>query len=63
MADQKQVAAAAAAIANARAARRGAPAVSNILELLKTLQGGKLYDEVMEDAAAALDAAEQMRTA
>lgn len=58
MATEKHIEAAAAAIANARAARRGAPAVSNVLVLLKTINGGKLYDEVMEDARAALDAAE-----
>lgn len=63
MADQKQIAAAAAAIANARSARRGAPVVSNVLELLQKLPGGKIYDELMEDAAAALEAAEQVRTA
>jgi hypothetical protein len=47
----------AAAIANARGARRGAPAVSNILAMLKHIKGGKLYDELMEDSRAALEAA------
>lgn len=53
--------AAAAAIANARAMRRGSPPISNVLELLKKLQGGKLYDEVMEDAEEALKASEVVR--
>jgi len=52
---------AAAAIANARGGRRGAPPVSNVLELLQSLKstprvGNALYDEVMEDARAALEA-------
>jgi len=54
-----QVKAAAAAIANVRAGRKGAPPISNVLELLQSspkLQ--HLYDEVMEDARAALEAAE-----
>ena len=46
--------AAAAAIANARSGRRGAPAIANVLDILP----GKLFDEVVEDARAALDAAE-----
>lgn len=48
--------AAAAAIANARGGRRGAPAISNILQ---TLEGvlPKLHAEVLEDAEAALTAA------
>lgn len=45
---------AAAAIANARGGRRGAPPVSNVLELLKHIAGGKLLREVQEDAQAAL---------
>jgi hypothetical protein len=57
--------AAAAAIANARGARRGAPAVSNILTMLKTVgqgrPGGTLYDDVMEEARVALEAAERFR--
>ena len=61
MALQAEIEAAAAAIANARGGRRGAPAVSNILEILKRIQGGKLHDEVMEDAKAALEAAESVR--
>lgn len=45
---------AAAAIANNRAARgHGAPAITNVLDILPT----KLFDEVVEDARAALDAA------
>lgn len=44
---------AAAAIANARAGRRGAPAIANVLDILPT----KLFDEAVEDARAALDAA------
>lgn len=58
-----QIEAAAAAIANARAGRRGAPAISNILEVLKKLGDGKLYREVMEDARAALEAAERVNAA
>jgi hypothetical protein len=48
----EQIRAAAAAIANARGARRGVPHVINILELLPP----KLLDEVMEDAKVALEA-------
>ena len=58
MATKIEVEAAAAAIANARGMRRGAPAISNILEVLKKIAGGKLYREVMEDGEAALAAAE-----
>ncbi len=58
MPTEAQIKAAASAIANTRAARRGAPAVTNVLDMLKVIKGGKLYDEVMEDAKAALTAAE-----
>jgi hypothetical protein len=44
------------AIANRRAGRRGAPAVSNVLEILKAIYGGKLYREVMDDADAVIEA-------
>ncbi|MDH2313092.1 hypothetical protein [Methylobacterium brachiatum] len=44
---------AAAAIANARAGRRGAPAIVNVLDVLPA----ELFDNVVEDARAALDAA------
>lgn len=44
---------AAAAIANARASRRGAPAIADVLDVLPT----ELFDAVVEDARAALDAA------
>jgi hypothetical protein len=44
---------AAAAIANTRAGRRGAPPISNVLAILPQ----KLKDEVLEDAEAALRAA------
>lgn len=47
------VARAAAAIANARGRRRGAPPVDGILTALPQ----KLFDEVMEDARVALEAA------
>ena len=57
MPTEAQITAAAAAIANARAGRRGAPPITNVLDMLKRLNGGKLYDEVVEDAKAALDAA------
>lgn len=43
---------AAAAIANARGARRGAPEIQNVLDILPD----KLRREVMEDAEAALKA-------
>lgn len=46
----------AAAIANRRAGRRGAPAVSNVLDLLKAISGGKLYEEVIDDARAVIEA-------
>lgn len=49
---QKEIRAAAAAMANARGNRRGVPSITNILEMLPK----KLFDEVMEDAAAALEA-------
>lgn len=48
-----RLAAAAAAIANARGGRRGAPQIANILEMLPH----KLLEEVLEDARVALDAA------
>lgn len=48
--------AAAAAIANARAARRGSPPISNVLEMLEQLSP-KLLADVVEDAEAALRAA------
>lgn len=48
--------AAAAAIANTRGGRRGAPAVANILEILPE----KLRTEVIEDAKAAITAAIQV---
>jgi hypothetical protein len=55
---QAAVRAAAAAIANARGNRRGVPTVTNILEVLRdNPRTRKLYDEVMEDARAALAAA------
>ena len=56
-----EIEAAAAAIANARSGRRGAPAIDHILDVLRRIQGGKLFDEVMEDARAALDAAAKVR--
>ena len=56
------VEAAAAAIANARAGRRGAPAIENVLEVLNgNPRLSRLYTEVMADAAAALLAAEEAR--
>jgi hypothetical protein len=53
----KEIRAAATAIANARGNRRGVPTITNILEALPK----KLFDEVMEDAEAALRAAEAAR--
>jgi hypothetical protein len=49
----EQIRAAATAIANARGARRGLPAILNILDMLPA----RLRDEAMEDAEAALKAA------
>jgi len=51
--------AAAEAIANARGMRRGVPPITGILAALPS----KLHDEVMEDAKAALEAAEKVRPA
>ena len=48
----REVATAAAAIANARAGRRGAPAVSNILDVLPEM----ILDDVVADARAVLAA-------
>ncbi len=56
VADAAMVERVARAIANRRGARRGAPEVSNVLVLLKVVSGGKLYDEVMDDARAAIAA-------
>lgn len=50
---REMIEAAAAAIANARGGRRGAPEIVNVLDMLPQ----KLRDEVMEDAEAALTAA------
>jgi hypothetical protein len=61
MATTQEIEAAAAAIANARGGRRGAPAITNVLTVLKGISRGKLYAEVMEDAMAALEAAELER--
>jgi hypothetical protein len=54
---EKQIQLAAAAIANARAARHGAPAVSNVLEMLGSVPRlQNLLAEVREDAEVALEA-------
>ena len=53
-----QIRVAAAAIANARAGRRGAPHITNVLDILPP----RLLGEVMEDAKAALEAAEKQRS-
>jgi hypothetical protein len=56
---RRTIEAAAAAIANARGMRHGAPPISNILELLRGMQtGGKssIYDDVIADATAAIEA-------
>ncbi len=50
---QQEIELAAAAIANMRGGRRGAPAINNILSILPL----KLRAEVMQDAEAALKAA------
>lgn len=54
---EAEVLAAAAAIANARAGRRGSPHIVNVLDVLRGFKDGKLYREVVEDARAALKAA------
>lgn len=54
---REMIEAAAAAIANARGGRRGAPAIKGVLRILPD----KLRDEVMEDAEAALKAALAVR--
>lgn len=57
------VEAAAAAIANARAIRRGVPSMSNVLVFLRTNPTlAHLYDEVMEDARVAIAAADAIRS-
>lgn len=56
---QGQVEAAAAAIANARAGRRGAPHIANVLDILPP----KLKTEVLEDAEAAVAAALELDSA
>jgi hypothetical protein len=58
--DRSGKAVAAAAIANLRGASRGAPAISNVLELIKHLRGG-LYEQLIETARVALEAAELVR--
>jgi hypothetical protein len=52
----------AAALANARGMRRGAPPISNILEVLREMQvGGKasIYDDLMDDAHEVVTALQQ----
>jgi hypothetical protein len=53
--------AAAAAIANARAGRRGAPRITNVLDILKSLKDVTVYQEVLADAEAALRAASAVK--
>jgi hypothetical protein len=60
MPSPKEIEAAAAAISNARAVRKGGPAVINILDILKQVESPELA-EVMDDASAALEAAEAVR--
>lgn len=57
-----RILAAAAAIANARAGRRGAPAVDNVLDVLSgSPRLRHLHDEVLEDAREAIAAADAAR--
>jgi hypothetical protein len=56
MATQIQVEAAAAAIVNARGMRRGVPEIENVLQLTPA----RIREEVVEDARAALEAAEKV---
>lgn len=53
---REMIEAAAAAIANVRAGRRGAPPIANILETFEQL-APEIFNEVVEDAQAALEAA------
>jgi hypothetical protein len=46
----------AAAICNRRAGRRGMPSVANVVEMLRSIGGGTLVDEAMDDAHAAIAA-------
>ncbi len=56
------VEAGASAIANARASRRGMPPISNILVFLRTRPTlSHFYDEALEDARAAIAAADAVR--
>ena len=59
---REMIEAAAAAIANARGGRRGAPPIRNVLETLEQLSP-KLHAEVLEDAEAALKAASAVGSA
>jgi hypothetical protein len=61
MSTRQEIEIAAAAIANVRAGRRGAPAVGNVLEVLRVFKDGKLLNEVMEDARAAIEAVDELR--
>ncbi len=56
--DPERVRRAAAALANARLARVGVPPISNVLEFLQSVSGGQPFHQVMEDAEAALTAAD-----
>ncbi len=54
--------AAATAIANARASRRGLPPISKVLVFLRTRPNlSHLYDEALDDARAAIAAADAIR--
>ncbi|MCJ2051663.1 hypothetical protein [Methylobacterium sp. J-070] len=53
---REMIEAAAAAIANARAGRKGAPPTRNVLEMLEQV-APEILVEVVEDAEAALEAA------
>jgi hypothetical protein len=46
----------ASAIANCRVRRDGFPVVCNVLEMLKVVRDGSLYDDLMEEARVAIDA-------
>lgn len=59
MISRAKIEAAASAIANSRGARMGAPAVTNVLEILKRA-APRIHAEVLEDATAALEAAEKV---
>ncbi len=62
MVTEKEVDAAATAIANRRGLYHGVPQIANVLEMLARANRGRLVTELLSDARAALEAAERIRT-